>query len=594
MIARHPNPRVWAPLLGALLVSLALIGPWGNFPLNDDWLFSAVGKELAESGQFSLGGRPVAPNLVGQVVLAAPWILVFGFSHTLLRVMTLVLAVILLYALDCLLRSADVAPPIRLGCLLVLLFNPIFLYSATTFMTEIHGYFPAMLGVTLWMAGRSRSDDERLISWSFAVPSAALIGWSFWTRQICVLVFPALIASTIGLALLGRNRKRLARSMPVLAAAAAAFALVIAAHMVWSAGSGRASATFSQLLPNLVRFDPAGWLLQTGVFITYMTAFFLPVLILVPLRGLGTARALLSGGIVLSIVVASYWMVLRVGSADASFMSPLHRGFPFLGNIVNDTGIGPVTTGDVFMLDLERPRWNPAVWRAIHVVFVLLSALWGPVLLRCVSMLRRGTGKLDREVLLFGLALSLGTFIVTVQAYWFQVFDRYYFPSILGLMLVLGVVSAEARQRDRRADRTPYRRPLVFLLALAPLGFFTVAGLHDMFRWNEARWTLNTALLESGVSPLNVHSGYEVEGWFAFDDHRAEVDPPDCIGECFTDTGCWYCRDESYRIGMNVYGGYETIDSIQPRYWLAAGPPVVVSKRPAGPDSALPPGRAED
>jgi hypothetical protein len=84
--------------------------------------------------------------------------------------------------------------------------------------------------------------------------------------------------------------------------------------------------------------------------------------------------------------------------------------------------------------------------------------------------------------------------------------------------------------------------------------------------------------LNHGISPMNLQAGYEPNGWAGYSAFLENTKPPACIGPCQCDQG-WFCRDDSYRIGMSVYGNYEVVASRRPDYWLADGPPIYLSRR---------------
>src|ERR1035438_1015594 len=128
-----------------------------------------------------------------------------------------------------------------------------------------------------------------------------------------------------------------------------------------------------------------------------------------------------------------------------------------------------------------------------------------------------------------------------------------------------------------------------------PLAFFTIAGLHDYLRWSDAGWELYREALYNGVSPANIQGSFEMNGWHAFDLYESKATPPACRGECRCGSP-WYCLDDSYRVGMNVYGNYEVVAQRQPRYWLAPGPPGILSRRQLRPEKGRnqdPPGAPE-
>src|SRR5437868_10109144 len=82
-------PRLLVPALFAVVV--VCVWPWGDFPLNDDWQYAWIAKRFAETGRYVVD-VPIAPTLVGQSLIVAPLIRLLGFSHTLLRLVTLTLS----------------------------------------------------------------------------------------------------------------------------------------------------------------------------------------------------------------------------------------------------------------------------------------------------------------------------------------------------------------------------------------------------------------------------------------------------------------------------------------------------------------------
>src|SRR5262245_2431389 len=86
--------RPWWVAAAVFLGAAARCGPWGDYPLNDDWLYARSAKHFAETGTIALDATAVATSVVGQTVAAAPVIALFGFSHTALRLLTLLLGAI--------------------------------------------------------------------------------------------------------------------------------------------------------------------------------------------------------------------------------------------------------------------------------------------------------------------------------------------------------------------------------------------------------------------------------------------------------------------------------------------------------------------
>src|ERR1035438_2685260 len=112
-----------APLAAYLLLIL-LVQPWGNYPLNDDWIYARIGKHFAETGRFVFD-HDTGAAFIGQGLLAAPVIRILGFSHTSLRCLTMTFGALTIWLLWLLLREAEVRPGIRGAALLIVVWNPL-------------------------------------------------------------------------------------------------------------------------------------------------------------------------------------------------------------------------------------------------------------------------------------------------------------------------------------------------------------------------------------------------------------------------------------------------------------------------------------
>ena len=85
-----------------------------------------------------------------------------------MRALTWVITALCLLCVDRLLHLAGVSPSRRLFALLVLLLNPLFFYFANTFMTEMYGYFPALLAAVVYFEYRRRgpvASRSRELQW---------------------------------------------------------------------------------------------------------------------------------------------------------------------------------------------------------------------------------------------------------------------------------------------------------------------------------------------------------------------------------------------------------------------------------------------
>ena len=253
-------------------------------------------------------------------------------------------------------------------------------------------------------------------------------------------------------------------------------------------------------------------------------------------------------------------------ATGAAATRSVHPKFPFLGNLIRNAGVGPILLPDVQFLQMRSPAWPATVWTLIECLLLAANILWAPAISAAISVLRKRG--LRAELLLFAILFSLAALTVTTLVDRLSAFDRYYLPEIFCLTLALAIILSDV----------PRVFAARFGLVLLPLAFFTIAGLHDYFRWSDAGWGLYRQALGNAVSPANIEGSYEMNGWYGFDLYRAHEQPTGCIGPCHCESE-WFCIDDSYRVGMNIFDNYEVLALRRPGYWLAQGPPVIISRR---------------
>jgi len=125
-------------------ISLFLINPIGEFPLNDDWAYAEAVKRFVETGSYAINDWP-AMTLLTHILWGSLFCWIFGFFFTVLRMANLIAAVgvaILFYRL---LKKLNASEKIALIATALLLFNPLFYSLSNTFMTDI-----TFLFLVLW------------------------------------------------------------------------------------------------------------------------------------------------------------------------------------------------------------------------------------------------------------------------------------------------------------------------------------------------------------------------------------------------------------------------------------------------------------
>ncbi|MGZ6311444.1 MAG: hypothetical protein ACXWOH_12485, partial [Bdellovibrionota bacterium] len=120
----------------------------------------------------------------------------------------------------------------------LILFNPWYLNLSFSFMTEIYGFCVAFFGVWAWLKMRTKTGGAKSVSWSGAHAAALLIGASFWIRQFCAILFPALWIATLASLLLPKNKEALKKSIPPLLSSGLLFTVSVALYFPWAKSTG--------------------------------------------------------------------------------------------------------------------------------------------------------------------------------------------------------------------------------------------------------------------------------------------------------------------------------------------------------------------
>jgi hypothetical protein len=306
---------------------------------------------------------------------------------------------------------------------------------------------------------------------------------------------------------------------------------------------------------NLLKFDPVTWLLMSLCAFSYATFFMLPMLAALPWRRAFRRPLLVVGlgylGTMTAVACAS------LGQPDSVLDAVLHKTFPYLQNLVYNAGIGPLAPGMWPGKLTKFGHWDVRVWIAIEFLLVLGHVLWAALPSFAEMDARR------RELASFGVAFSVLTLMVTIQASQTNVFDRYLFVVLLGGILSMACFMGRARLVWWRGT-----------MVLGIVGLFTIGGLHDYFAFNRARWQLVAVAQSHGVSRADITGGYEVNGWFRWQFPNEKPRLP-VIRKCMD----VYCLNDAFVIGTVVPEGYIAAETRRVQYWLTNGPGLLLSHR---------------
>lgn len=481
------NKFLWLGLAGFGLVIL-FVNPLRETALEDDWAYALTVKHLVETGSYQLNDW-LSANMPFQTYWGALFASVFGYSHAVLRVSTLVLSLAGLIAFYQLALEHGLNRVQAGLCVLSLMASPLVLRLSFNFDTDVP--FLACLIITVLLYTKAiRRDSYPLMLAGAAAGIAAIL-----TRQFGV----ALLAGLFVVWILGTERTRkmplfLIGAIPPLGAAVwQFFAGTVAPN--WGARYALHSqsvyfADMSTMLANLL------W--RPTVVLQYLALFSLPFVALALLR----------------LAVES-----RAGSADRTraaigrrdvIILALFAAYIAAGIVYGHIGLG-------FPWLMPYLPWNFEQLRASVLVTGLLTAATstGAVLLGWIIASRyrnrAGWNKVTPPERLIDLVTL---FLLGQHLIFFKIGDQY----LIGLLPFALIVTARhlGTWLDRLATATA---AVTFAMLLA-----CAIWVRGILVYQEARWTAAELIRESGIAPLQIYGSWTWNSYYTFQDYLREID----------------------------------------------------------------------
>ena len=531
--------------------------------LNDDSSYASIARGFAATGHVSYNGW-TAVMLLPQLLWAAPFIKLFGFSFLVTRVSTVALALFLVPVVYFLGRESGLLPPFAAFAAVLSVLSPLTMPEVVSFMSDVPAFLFFALclyaSIRAWKAGSAAA----CVRWGALAAIAGFLGGL--ERQIYWLA-PLLFLPVI--VWVQRPRKR---AVIGIAIAWAAVIVAIIVSLGWYAAQPY---TLHEDLAAAWRTMSAGTLLHRQLLLVCQYAFTL-ALLLVPLLagfvapGLRAAPRILSG--------AAIAIVLATGAASLHWES---LQAPLMGNVLTHYGAVPygvVVFGDKVLV-LGR-----AAGVAISMAVVLccagcLLAVWAR---RKGLGMRRFPRPTVAPLTALGALFTVSSLaVILARSAGAAASDRYVIPYVpLAAIPLLWFFQQHLRHTISRSS----------WLALAMFVMYGIAVTHDAFSGARARLAAANDLQQAGIPRTEISAGFDydvltqLETW-GYVNHNLIVFPPGafhqpvCAGP--EDVRPWYLW---------------LTPSVQPRYVISLSRIAGWSSGPAGPVSYttwLPPGRRE-
>jgi 4-amino-4-deoxy-L-arabinose transferase-like glycosyltransferase len=526
------------------LLSLVMVYPMGNVPLNDDWSYGLTVKHLIEAGEFRPTGWTSMP-LITQALWGYLFCLPFGFSFEALRLSTLTLSLIGIFGSYYLIRELHPSKLLALVIALTVTFNPIYYALSNTFMTDVPFTALTILAATFLVRHlKNNSHLDWIVGAVFCVAATL-------TRQLALAIPIAFAVAFI-------LKKRFSIRNTILAAAPTLLCIsALLFFQYWLTATNRLPALYNvQGKELLTALESPGIILKVigKVFlaILYLGWFLLPIFIFNMRDIFGNIKNRI--GLRFSIIAATFiFLALTAFAWFSGFRIPS----PHQGNTIHTAGIGTLTLRDTYFLKLDHVAALPQFFWVLMTIAALVGAtiliLAIPLATKKLCSTSSDKNNSDQAITWFVL-LSVTIYMIPLVIGGFL--DRYLVPTIP--LVAAGVASLNARLPALPETKLrPRHAALTLLIALFMV--FTTCGTHDYFAWNKARWTaLHDLTRNKLASPTDIDGGFEFNGLNLYDPEFRTT----------RDKSWWWVHNDTYLLTFGAVQGYSTIKEYPYKKWM--------------------------
>jgi hypothetical protein len=524
--------------------------PIGEFPLNDDWSYGQTVYYLVKEGRLRFSGWLSVP-LITQVLWGALFCLPFGFSFTALRLSTLSLGLIGIFAVYGLLREARIRQAIAFLGALVVATNPLYFELSNTFMTDVPFFAFAMLSLLFLIRGLRRENTIEI-----------LIGLSLASGATFIREIGMVILLSFGISYVTKNgMSKKSLLMAVLPALLILGALK--GYEMWLQSTiGLPSLYYLrkyQLLDSLkapIRSVIVNFGTTASRASIYLGLFLLPFLaILIPLQWKSVPyrerawNVLISFGLVIVLIGELLWK---------------KEHMPLSGNILFDIGLGPPTLRDVYILHLAH---LPSAPKSLWLLMTAAGAIGAAVVVQTLFSVsvrlfhwRKNAEPIAERWLVLLVVLTCVLYFIPLGIIGF--FDRYLivFPPLLMMLTAMTPRNSISLHLDRLSV-------FIVVVLLLVYGTFAIGATHDYLSWNRARWNALRYLTEEAhISHRYIDGGFEFNGWYGYD-----PDYPVRLLMEKTEKSWWWVDKDDYVISFGPIRGYDEIRRYPYKRWIPFG-----------------------
>ncbi len=466
------------------LILELMVNPIGNFPLNDDWAYYQNVYYLAEEGRFFFSDW-LAMTLILQVLWGAFVCKIFGFSFTVLRIATVLLAVGGTWSCFIFFKKFCNHKIVAYLAALLLLINPLYFSLANSFMTEVHflvAFIPGLYCFTQYLDANQSSTNKYW--W----------GGMLFSMMATMVRQPGLMLPlAFAVVYLWRHRNAFQiRNLVIAVSPLIATFLLYKLYSYWLLSTQVEMPVYGEI--NLLFEALWNWtfafklISRNNDFLFYCGWFLLP----------------------LSLFICKYYweITTKLQKAFASFIATIlcssfalkFHLFP-MGNMIGNLWLGPKTLyKEQGHEDLSELMMSGQSWLLVKCVGCLAGVLM--VFLLILSLFRHFKEKCWSVLMLL---------IVIGGYYAFLILNPYYIDRYVLIFVPLLIPILLPSKID---FKTPSLLKVGSALVFVVLLFFSVSGTHDYLSWNRTAWKVSERLeKEHHISPKKIKGGFEYTCW---------------------------------------------------------------------------------
>ena len=492
-------------LAAVWLLVIALVGPGGDFPLNDDWAYAWSARHLATTGELRILDW-AAPSLVTHIAWGALVVRIFGPSYVALRVGTLawgMAGLVLLYAIG---RRSQLGVARALLLALAVGLSPWYVNLSFSYMSDVPWLVMVLAALAAALSGGEK------IRWHFF--AGLLLGAAALARQFAVVMSPAVLLLIVVDARAAAPSKWLRRALRDSAVFLVPLVILVTGFQLWYGHVHGPTIANRLTWRRMGGLDPLLPIAHTLATWHYVGLWCAPWALAVLVAGRARREVSWRVAVVATLALLGYSVAAWLGTVTdptpaLGLNATLPPTMPYLGNLVYILGAGPLTIYESYIGHAPYLHRPVALGWALSGVTVVCGVIAGAWVLRAarstwrfaVHAVTRDDEPRDRArarlLLLTSSVIYLGWHVATGSI----VFDRYVFP----LMPAVVWIALDAAPLDLARSR-------VAIAAIAVMAIFSVGATREYLGWNSARDHAVRDLEARGVSADGIDGGFEVNG----------------------------------------------------------------------------------